>query len=365
MTPQAGDSEIESLPEDRTIALPGGACPIPLSILQSLYLPAMARPEAVSYAADRFYAGPKLRIVVTGGAGFVGSHLVDRLMLQGHQVTVLDNFLTGRRENVKHWEGHQRFRLVEHDVEMPILMDCDRIYHLACPASPPHYQRDSVKTVKTCVMGTLNMLELARCSGARFLLTSTSEVYGDPEVHPQPESYRGCVNPIGIRACYDEGKRCAETLTYCYKRQHDTSVRVARIFNTYGPRMDPQDGRVVSNFITQALHNGPLTVYGDGKQTRSFQFVHDLVSGLMALMEGDFGEPVNLGNPEEYQIQEFAYMIRDILKSKSEVVHVAQAPDDPQQRKPEIGRAQKVLGWSPSYRLRDGLVDTIEYFRQA
>lgn len=362
MTPTAGDSN----DEPRMIALPGGHHPIPLATLQSYYLPNAVRSRA-SWADEEspgLGVEPKLRVVVTGGAGFVGSHLVDRLMLQGHQVIVVDNFMTGRRENVQHWEGHPRFQLLEHDIEEALWIECDRIYHLACPASPPHYQRDSIKTVRTCVMGTLNMLELAKRADARFLLTSTSEVYGDPEVHPQPEGYRGCVNPIGVRACYDEGKRCSETLAYCYQRQYGIAVRVARIFNTYGPRMDPQDGRVVSNFITQALRNEPLTIYGDGKQTRSFQFVHDLVSGLMALMEGDFCEPVNLGNPEEYQIQEFAHLIRDILRSASEIVHVEEAPDDPQQRRPDISRAQKELGWSPSYKLRDGLVDTIEYFRQ-
>lgn len=347
--------------QDHIISLPGGRHPIPLSVLQSLYLPDRrtgSLPHIPELGED------KRRILVTGGAGFVGSHLVDRLMLLGHEVIVLDNLQTGHLENVRHWQGHANFTLLQHDISEPIWLECDRVYHLACPASPPHYQEDSVKTVKTCVLGTMNMLGLAKRCGARFLLTSTSEIYGDPEVHPQPEQYQGNVNPIGVRACYDEGKRCAETLAYCYRRQHGVEVRVARIFNTYGPRMDPHDGRVVSNFITQALRGEPLTIYGDGSQTRSFQFVHDLVSGLIALMESDYDQPINLGNPEEYQICQFAQLIKEIIQGDSVVINLEGTPDDPRQRKPEISRAQKVLGWSPNYKLRDGLVDTITYFRQ-
>lgn len=349
--------------DEQVISLPGEKYPIPLSLLRTLYLPGEDT-KAVWGMIPKLPAEQRRKILVTGGAGFVGSHLVDRLMLLGHEILIVDNLSTGRRENVEHWIGHENFTFLEHDVIEPLHVECDLIYHLACPASPPHYQADEIKTVKTCIEGTLNMLGLAKRTGAMFLLTSTSEVYGDPEVHPQPEDYRGCVNTIGIRACYDEGKRCAETLTYCYQRQHGVDVRVARIFNTYGPRMDPEDGRVVSNFIMQALSGKPITIYGDGNQTRSFQFVHDLVSGLMALMESSYTLPVNLGNPEEYQIKEFATIIRDIIESNSSVVNMAAAPDDPQQRRPNIDRAKKVLQWDPKYLLRSGLVDTVEYFRR-
>jgi len=258
----------------------------------------------------------RLRILVTGGAGFVGSHLVDRLMIQGHDVIVLDNFFTGRKANLQQWSNHPNFQLISHDVVEPIMMEVDQIYHLACPASPPHYQYNPVKTIKTSTMGTVNMLGLAKRVKARMLLTSTSEVYGDPEVHPQPESYWGNVNPIGPRACYDEGKRVAETMMYAYQHQDGVDVRVARIFNTFGPRMHPNDGRVVSNFIIQALQDKDITIYGDGKQTRSFQYVDDLVSGLIELMNGGYSQPVNLGNPDEYTVANFAQTIKDITKSK-------------------------------------------------
>ena len=343
------------------VSLPGGVFPIPAATLRALYLPNEQRP---TLNILQLLSTEKLRIVVTGGAGFVGSHLVDRLMILGHTVIVIDNLQTGRRENVQHWVGHPDFTLLIHDVSEPLWLECDRIYHLACPASPPAYQQDEIRTVKTCVIGTMNMLGLAKRTKARLLLASTSEVYGDPEIHPQQEDYRGCVSTIGLRACYDEGKRCAETLAYCYHRQCGVEVRVARIFNTYGPRMDPTDGRVVSNFITQALSNEPLTIYGDGNQTRSFQFVHDLVSGLMALMESGCSEPVNLGNPEEYPIRDFANIIRGLVNSNSEIVHMPGAPDDPKQRRPDISRAKKMLDWSPEYSLRAGLVDTVDYFRR-
>lgn len=346
------------------ISLPDGRYPIPLKTLQSLYLPENGAVSINNITIPQLPANEKKKILVTGGSGFVGSHLVDRLMLVGHEVIVVDNFQTGRRENVSHWLGHRNFSMLQHDVVDPLWLECDEIYHLACPASPPAYQEDEIRTVKTCVTGTLNILGLARRAGARFLLASTSEIYGDPEVHPQMEEYRGCVNTIGLRACYDEGKRCAETLTYCYQRQHGVEVRVARIFNTYGPRMDPKDGRVVSNFITQALKGEPMTIYGNGEQTRSFQFVHDLVSGLISLMESDYSNPVNLGNPEEYLIKDFAGIIRELLGSPSKVIHTPEAPDDPQQRRPDNSRAKKVLGWSPEYSLRVGLVDTVEYFRR-
>lgn len=359
MSPRA--IEVASSEDDKVvIALPNGNHPISLSTLQSLYFG--NHDSIVDLSAIPPHPN-KQRILVTGGAGFVGSHLVDRLMLMGHEVVVVDNFQTGRMENICHWEGHERFTLLNHDIEDALWLECDQIYHLACPASPPHYQYDSVKTVRTCVVGTMNMLDLAKRCNARLLLTSTSEVYGDPEVHPQTEEYRGCVSTVGVRACYDEGKRCAETLAYCYERQHGVEVRVARIFNTYGPRMDPKDGRVVSNFIMQSLQNLPITIYGSGDQTRSFQFVHDLVSGLIALMESSYSQPVNLGNPEEYTVKQFATLIKTLLESDSEIVHLEATPDDPKQRRPNIDLAAKVLKWSPTFKLRDGLIDTIKYFR--
>eukprot|EP00842_Homolaphlyctis_polyrhiza_P004739 jgi/Hompol1/5266/HPOL_004287-RA len=303
------------------------------------------------------------RILVTGGAGFVGSHLVDRLMKMGHSVTVIDNFFTGNKRNIEHWMGHPNFELVRHDVVDPFMMEVDQIYHLACPASPPHYQYNPIKTVKTSVMGTINMLGLAKRTKARFLLTSTSEVYGDPEVHPQREDYWGHVNPIGPRACYDEGKRVAETLTYSYAQQDKVDVRVVRIFNTFGPRMNPADGRVVSNFIMQALKGEDLTVYGDGKQTRSFQYVHDLVDGLIQAMESDFTQPINLGNPEEYTIMDFAHVIRDKVNPKAAIVNKPATQDDPQKRRPDIGRAREHISWEPRFSVQQGIEETVEYFR--
>ncbi|KAI8067905.1 hypothetical protein BC940DRAFT_300755 [Gongronella butleri] len=303
------------------------------------------------------------RILVTGGAGFVGSHLVDRLMWMGHEVIVLDNFFTGTKRNVQHWVGHPNFELVSHDVVDPFMIEVTQIYHLACPASPPHYQYNPTKTVKTSVMGTINMLGLAKRTKARFLLTSTSEVYGDPEEHPQKETYWGHVNPIGPRACYDEGKRIAETLTYSYMRQNDVDVRVARIFNTFGPRMSPADGRVVSNFIMQAIRGDSMTLYGNGDQTRSFQYIHDLVDGLILLMNKNYTEPVNLGNTEEYTIREFAEIIRDQVDRNVPIKLLPAAMDDPKKRKPDITRAQKYLGWQPRFSVRQGLEETIDWFK--
>ena len=278
------------------------------------------------------------RIIITGGAGFVGSHLTDVLMKQGHEVKVLDNFFTGRKRNVEHWIGHPNFELITHDVVNPIMLEVDEIYHLASPASPPHYMYNPIKTIKTNSVGTINMLGLAQRVGARVLLASTSEVYGDPEEHPQKETYRGNVNPIGPRACYDEGKRIAETLCYAYEKQGGVEVRVARIFNTFGPRMNIGDGRVVSNFIIQALQNKDITVYGEGDQTRSFQYVSDLVAGLVALMNGNYTQPVNIGNPDEYTMLEFAKRVIEITGSKSKIVFKPLPKDDPMRRKPDITR---------------------------
>eukprot|EP00924_Labyrinthula_sp_SR-Ha-C_P009149 snap_masked-scaffold_2-processed-gene-14.16-mRNA-1 protein AED:0.05 eAED:0.11 QI:0/-1/0/1/-1/1/1/0/447 len=305
----------------------------------------------------------KKRIVVTGGAGFVGSHLVDRLMREGHEVIVLDNFFTGRRENVEQWIGHRNFRLVNHDVVMPYMVEADQIYHLACPASPPHYQYNPIKTIKTSTEGTLNMLGLAKRVKARMLLASTSEVYGDPLEHPQKETYFGNVNTLGPRACYDEGKRVAETMMVSYARQENVDIRIARIFNTFGPRMHPNDGRVVSNFIIQALQGKPITVYGSGKQTRSFQYVDDLVEGLYRLMNGNYSGPVNLGNPDEYSIEEFAFKIQSLVNPDSNVKYMDGTKDDPRKRKPDISLAKKELGWSPQVHVDDGLKKTVAYFR--
>lgn len=304
------------------------------------------------------------KILVTGGAGFVGSHLVDKLMMEGHEVTVIDNFFTGQRKNVAHWLHHPNFSLVVHDVTEPIMAEVDQIYHLACPASPPHYQFNSVKTIKTSTEGTLNMLGLAKRVQARILLTSTSEIYGDPQVHPQNESYWGNVNPIGPRSCYDEGKRVAETMMYSYKEQNGVEVRVARIFNTFGPRMHPNDGRVVSNFIIQALQGKPLTVYGDGDQTRSFQYVSDLVNGLHALMNGDYDGPVNLGNPDEFTMLEFAEFVKKQTKSKSVIKNLEKTTDDPSKRRPDISLAKKKLKWEPKISVKQGLGKTIDYFQE-
>lgn len=305
-----------------------------------------------------------MRILVTGGAGFIGSHLIDRLMADGHEVICLDNLFTGAKRNVKHWLGHVNFEYVRHDVTEPIRLEVDRIYHLACPASPVHYQYNPIKTIKTNVMGTINMLGLAKRIKARLLLASTSEVYGDPAVHPQSEEYWGNVNPIGIRSCYDEGKRVAETLAFDYHRQNGVDVRVARIFNTYGPRMQENDGRVVSNFIVQALQGTPLTVYGDGSQTRSFCYASDLVDGLMRLMEGDRVGPVNLGNPDEYTILQLAEAIQAAVNPDADIQFKPLPQDDPKRRQPDITRAKEWLGWMPSVPLEDGLSKTIADFRE-
>lgn len=304
-----------------------------------------------------------MRILVTGGAGFIGSHLIDRLMKEGHEVICLDNFYTGHRHNLLHWLDHPYFEVIRHDVTEPIRLEVDQIYHLACPASPVHYQYNPVKTIKTNVMGTLNMLGLAKRVKARFLLASTSEVYGDPEVHPQTEDYRGNVNPIGIRSCYDEGKRVAETLAFDYHRQNNVDIRVARIFNTYGPRMLENDGRVVSNFVVQALQGIPLTLYGTGSQTRSFCYVSDLVDGLMRLMNGDYIGPVNLGNPDEYTILQLAQAVQAMVNPDADLVYKPLPQDDPQRRKPDITRAKTFLDWSPTVPLQEGLKLTIDDFR--
>jgi UDP-glucuronate decarboxylase len=305
------------------------------------------------------------RVLVTGGAGFVGSHLCERLLEHGHEVLCVDNLYTGRLENLEHLLGNDRFRFLRHDVTIPLEADVDEIYNLASPASPVHYQRDPIHTLKTNVLGALNMLELADRSGARILQASTSEVYGDPLVHPQPESYWGHVNPIGQRSCYDEGKRAAETLFFDYHRQRGVSVRVVRIFNTYGPRMAIGDGRVVSSFIVQALRGEQMTVYGDGLQTRSFCFVDDLVRALVAAMESphDLVGPVNLGNPAEFSIRELADLVSAATGSSVSVVNLPRPADDPRQRRPDISQARALLGWTPEIPLEQGLQRTVEYFR--
>jgi UDP-glucuronate decarboxylase len=306
-----------------------------------------------------------MRILVTGGAGFIGSHLCERLLGEGHEVLCLDNFFTGRRENIVQLLENQQFELIRHDVTEPILLEVDQIYNLACPASPIHYQYNPVKTVKTSVMGTINMLGLAKRVRARILQASTSEVYGDPLVHPQPEAYWGNVNPIGLRSCYDEGKRLAETLMMDYHRQNKVDTRIARIFNTYGPRMLENDGRVVSNFVVQALRGEPLTLYGEGQQTRSFCYVSDLLEGLTRLMNrDDLHDPVNLGNPVEFTIKELADEVSRICGSSTGVKYLPLPQDDPQQRKPDISRAQKTLGWNPTIPLAEGLSKTVAYFKE-
>ncbi|CAN1775513.1 UDP-glucuronic acid decarboxylase 1 [Linum perenne] len=305
----------------------------------------------------------RLRIVVTGGAGFVGSHLVDKLIARGDEVIVIDNFFTGRKDNLVHLFSNPRFELIRHDVVEPILLEVDQIYHLACPASPVHYKYNPVKTIMTNVMGTLNMLGLAKRVGARFLLTSTSEVYGDPLEHPQKETYWGNVNPIGERSCYDEGKRTAETLAMDYHRGAGVEVRIARIFNTYGPRMCLDDGRVVSNFVAQAIRKQPMTVYGDGKQTRSFQYVSDLVAGLMALMEGEHVGPFNLGNPGEFTMLELAEVVKTVIDPSATIEFKANTADDPHKRKPDISKAKELLNWEPKIALRDGLPLMVSDFR--
>ena len=304
------------------------------------------------------------RNLITGGAGFVGSHLVDRLMQAGEEVICLDNYFTGRKTNISQWLGHPRFELIRHDVTDPIRLEVDRIWHLACPASPVHYQYNPIKTAKTSFLGTYNALGLARRVGARLLLASTSEVYGDPEVHPQPETYRGSVNTIGIRSCYDEGKRIAETLCFDYRRMHGVDIRVVRIFNTYGPRMLPDDGRVVSNFIVQALRGEPLTLYGDGSQTRSFCFVDDLVEGIIRLMNSDCAGPVNIGNPGEFTIRQLAHLVLRKINPSLELVFRPLPSDDPLQRQPVIDLARRELDWEPVVSLDQGLDATIAYFRE-
>ena len=306
------------------------------------------------------------RVLVTGGGGFIGSHLCERLLQDGCAVLCVDNFYTGARENIQHLIGHPRFEVIRHDVCFPLFVEVDEIYHLACPASPIHYQFDPVQTTKTSVLGSINMLGLAKRRKAKILLSSTSEVYGDPKVHPQVESYWGNVNPIGPRACYDEGKRCAETLFFDYRRQHNLRIKVARIFNTYGPRIHPNDGRVVSSFIMQALRDQPLTIHGDGSQTRSFCYITDLVEGLIKLMAtpDDFTGPVNLGNPEEFTIRELAEQVIAMTGSSAGIKFLPATIDDPQQRRPDISLAHEALGWSPQCRLADGLRSTVTYFTE-
>lgn len=304
------------------------------------------------------------KILVTGGAGFVGSHLCERLLARGDEVVCLDNFFTGSRQNVAHLLSRPEFELLRHDVNEPLTTEVDQIYHLACPASPIHYQRNPVRTIRTAVHGTLNLLEMAREIGARMLIASTSEVYGDPMEHPQVESYWGNVNPIGPRACYDEGKRCAEALTVSYARQYGVSTRIARIFNTYGPRMQPNDGRVVSNLIVQSMAGQPITIYGSGQQTRSFCYVDDLVDGLIRLMECDHDPgPVNLGNPNECTVLDLASRISELVGSASELRFEPLPVDDPVRRRPDISRAVEVLGWKPTVALADGLRLTVDYFK--
>jgi UDP-glucuronate decarboxylase len=312
----------------------------------------------------RLYSTRK-RILVTGGAGFLGSHLCDRLLANGHEVLCADNFFTGDKRNIEHLAGEPRFELLRHDITFPLFVEVDEIYNLACPASPIHYQHDPVQTTKTSVHGSINMLGLAKRLKAKILQASTSEVYGDPAVHPQTEDYWGHVNPIGPRSCYDEGKRCAETLFFDYHRQHGLEIKVARIFNTYGPRMHPADGRVVSNFIVQALKGEPITLYGDGKQSRSFCYVDDLIDGLVRLMDSgaEVTGPINLGNPQEFSMAELAGQILAATGSTSKLAHAALPEDDPRQRQPDIGKARKLLGWEPKVPLADGLARTIAYFR--
>jgi len=306
------------------------------------------------------------RVLITGGAGFIGSHLCERLLTQGYDILCIDNFYTGTRHNVHHLLSDSRFELMRHDVCFPLYVEVDQIYNLACPASPIHYQFDPVQTTKTSVHGAINMVGLAKRVKAKILQASTSEIYGDPAVHPQTEDYWGNVNPIGPRSCYDEGKRCAETLFFDYFRQHRLLIKVARIFNTYGPRMHPNDGRVVSNFVIQALQNEDITIYGDGSQTRAFCYVEDLVDGLIRLMESsdDITGPINLGNPSEFTIRQLAEMVIDLTGSASKIVHRSLPVDDPKQRKPDISKANEVLNWRPALPLREGLTKTITFFEE-
>ncbi|OAI30919.1 NAD-dependent dehydratase [Methylosinus sp. R-45379] len=304
------------------------------------------------------------RILVTGGAGFLGSHLCERLLAAGHEVLCVDNFFTGQRRNVHHLLDHNNFELLRHDITFPLFVEVDEIYNLACPASPIHYQFDPVQTTKTSVIGAINMLGLAKRLKVKVFQASTSEVYGDPSVHPQPESYWGNVNPLGPRACYDEGKRCAETLFFDYHRQHRLKIKVVRIFNTYGPRMHARDGRVVSNFIVQALKGEPITIYGEGQQTRSFCYVDDLIGGFTALMDSpdDIVGPINIGNPNEFTIRQLAEQVIDLTGSSSKLVFEPLPADDPKQRRPDISAAERLLGWGPTIQLREGLLRTIAYF---
>jgi UDP-glucuronate decarboxylase len=306
------------------------------------------------------------RVMVTGGAGFLGSHLCDRLLEAGHDVLCVDNLFTGTKDNIAHLHSNPRFEFMRHDVTFPLFVEVDEIYNLACPASPIHYQHDPVQTTKTSVHGAINMLGLAKRIGCKILQASTSEVYGDPAVHPQSEDYWGHVNPIGIRSCYDEGKRCAETLFFDYHRQNKVPIKVARIFNTYGPRMHPADGRVVSNFIMQALRNEPITIYGDGSQTRSFCYVDDLIRGLISLMEtgSDVTGPINIGNPNEFTVRELAEKVIELTGSSSQIAQEPLPRDDPRQRQPNIAKAKADLNWEPTVELADGLVKTIDYFRR-
>ncbi len=308
----------------------------------------------------------KKRILVTGGAGFIGSHLCERLLENGNEVICVDNFFTGTKDNIVHLMDNPYFEIIRHDICFPLYVEVDEIYNLACPASPIHYQKDPVQTTKVSVLGSINMLGLAKRLKIKILQASTSEVYGDPTVHPQPETYWGNVNPIGLRACYDEGKRCAETLFFDYHRQHGIKIKVVRIFNTYGPRMHPNDGRVVSNFIVQALKNEPITVYGDGTQTRSFCYVDDMVEGIIKMMnsDDDFTGPVNLGNPEEYRIIDLAKEIIDLTGSKSKIVHKPLPQDDPKRRCPDITLAKETLNWEPKTPVKEGLKKTISYFEE-
>jgi UDP-glucuronate decarboxylase len=306
------------------------------------------------------------RVMITGGAGFLGSHLADRLLEAGHEVLCVDNLFTGTKDNIAHLHSNPSFEFMRHDITFPLFVEVDEIYNLACPASPIHYQHDPVQTTKTSVHGAINMLGLAKRLGCKILQASTSEVYGDPSVHPQTEEYWGHVNPIGPRSCYDEGKRCAETLFFDYHRQHKLPIKVARIFNTYGPRMHPADGRVVSNFIMQALRNEPITIYGDGSQTRSFCYVDDLVAGLIGLMESgpEITGPINIGNPNEFTVRELAERVIRLTNSTSRIVEAPLPQDDPKQRQPDISKAKRDLGWEPSVQLEQGLVKTIDYFRK-
>ena len=308
----------------------------------------------------------KKRILVTGGAGFLGSHLCEKLVREGNEVICLDNYYTGSKNNISHLMSNENFELLRHDICFPLYVEVDEIYNLACPASPIHYQYDPVQTTKTSVHGSINMLGLAKRQNAKIFQASTSEVYGDPETHPQNESYWGRVNPIGPRSCYDEGKRCAETLFFDYYRQHKLKIKIARIFNTYGPRMHPNDGRVISNFITQALKNKDITIYGDGKQTRSFCFVDDLISAILLIMniDDDFTGPMNIGNPDEFTIQEIAEKIVDLTNSKSQIVYKTLPEDDPKRRKPDISFAKEKINWEPKISLAHGLKETINYFEK-